>query len=48
MLIADKMFPTIENTRLEGLYMSELHGTLESLGVVHIEENTINLSALYY
>ena len=41
-----KMLPTMENTRLEGVYVSEPYGTVESLRVINIMENTINLTPL--
>ena len=40
------MLPTIENTRLESLYVSEPYGTVESLREIHIVENKNNLTPL--
>ena len=40
------MLSMTENTRLEGLYVSEPYGTVESIRVINIAENTINLTPL--
>ena len=42
------MLPAAVNTRLKGLYVSEPYGTAESIRVVNIAENTINLTPLNY
>ena len=42
------MLPMMENTRLEGLYMPEPYGTVESIRVINIVENTVNMATLNY
>ena len=41
-----KMLPTTENTRLEGLYVSEPYGAVETMRVINIVENTSNVTPL--
>ena len=38
------MLPTVDNAELEGLYVSEHYRTVESIRIMNIEENTMNLT----